>query len=114
MPESLSSFLPFLLLTPSHKPAGWGCTVSWEWAQLTQLTPAGQRSIPNQLGHAQHVKLGRRRKAGDIQNHNVCLSKKMLCVMEPCFLGMTEHLSHGNSELIPCFALFVHGFCFPC
>ena len=36
---------PFLLFTPPHQRVGWGCTRSWEGAQLGQLTPADPRDI---------------------------------------------------------------------
>lgn len=36
----------FLLLTPAHQRAGWGCMGNWEETQLGQLIPVDQRDIP--------------------------------------------------------------------
>jgi len=35
----------YLLFTPPHQQAGWGCTGSWDGTQLGQLTPADQNDM---------------------------------------------------------------------
>ena len=51
---------PLLFLTPAHQPGGWGCTRSWEGAQMGQVTPTGQRDTPYHVASCSAYKAGRR------------------------------------------------------
>ena len=107
---------PFLLLPPPHQRGGWGGIRSWEGTQLGQLTPTDQRDIPDHKMSCSAYKAGgRRRKRGVVQSDGICLPKRLLGMMEPCFPEMAEHLPDmGSGEGIPCFALLAcTAFAFP-
>ena len=99
---------PFLLLTPPHQWAGWGCTRSWEGTQPGQLTPTDQRDIPHHMTYcAQHVKLEEEEgKGGRLEWWR--LSSQVTVTRDGALLSwgrLNTCLLMGSGEWIPCFAL---------
>jgi len=67
--SSYTESRPFLLLTPPHQQAGWGCTRGWEGTQLGQLTPKDQRDMPYNMMSCSIVKsCGKKEERGDVQS----------------------------------------------
>ena len=102
---------PFLLLTPPHQRAGWGCTRSWEGTQLGQLTPTAQRDIPDHMTSCSAYKAGGRRgKAGTIGAMAFVFPSHRYAWWSPAFLEVAEHLpANGKRRMnsLFCFALLV-------
>lgn len=72
----------------------------WKGTEPGQLTQTSQRSV--------HMAScwGKEGGRGNIHSDGACFPKKVLHVMGPAFLKVTEHLpAHGKYEWIPCCTL---------
>lgn len=82
----------FLFLTSAPQ---WRCTRNWEGAQSGQLTEGICHSI---WGHAQHMKLGKKKGERDVWSDSICLPKSLLSMMKPIFPGCGWTLSSCHGE----------------
>jgi len=64
----------FLLLTPPHQRAGWGCTRDWKGTRPGQLALTDQRDIPCHVASCSTYKAGGRRRNGGTFRNMVFLS----------------------------------------
>ena len=105
---------PFLLLTPPHQRAGWGCTRNWEGTQSGQLSPTDQRDIPYHMTSCSAYKAGgKRRNGGTFRGMVFVFPSNGYAWWSPAFLEMAEHLpAHGKEQInsLFCFAC-MRGFC---
>ena len=101
---------PFLLLTPPHQRAGWGCTRSWEVTWWGQLTPTDQRDILCHMVSCSVQKLGEEGGSGRRHSEWQCLSPQVTVTRDGAPLSrrwLNTGLPLGSRELIPCFSLLL-------
>lgn len=99
---------PFLLLTPTHQPRGWGCTRSWERTQPGQLNPDDPRDIPEHVAPWPAYRAGGGGRREEVHSEWWCLFPQVTITCDaalPSWEWLNTCPAMGSSELIPCFAL---------
>lgn len=98
----------FLLLAPPHP---WGvqvCTRSWEGIQPGQLSQIDQRRIIQIIQfHEQQMKLGGRKRDGNILVIAFIFPRRHYSWQGPALLEVTEHLPTHGKWWISCWFSFV-------